>query len=512
MRDFGDQIRNMVSSSRSGLEQVGSLLNSTPAQVTLSSMAPLAFSAQRKGESAIPTEESKEGAGEFHIPAPAPFAATIRHPEPSYTPAQISLPQAAAKPVVWARAGTLTGSWGNRCEAAAMPALLIVERFRYQHGVDSLALRAQLVRELQHFRQQLLRQQFLPEDVRSMSYLLCTYIDWNFSEMREQRGAPLNLLIEFHRDSWGGEACFTDLERYMGNPHEYREILELYHLILSMGFKGKYHVLERGEVLLADLMQRLDAMVYERGVTETLNDVKPVATTLRRRRLTPSRLLVVGTLMCLMGWGGVSFYLHDKSRVIRHAIMAWEPPVPRKINIMETLPQPLPTILSEGWLEVREDPRGWLLLFTSDGAFRTGKSVLSPEFVKKRNIERLGEALAGWPGDLEVIGHTDAQPFRNSKAKDPNQELSQARAQAVADRIQEGMLANSKYKRNITAVGKGDSEPLADNTTEEGRRKNRRVDILWKVGDRAENKATPEAQNSQGMPALLNKGHSGSSR
>ncbi|MBH3322702.1 OmpA family protein, partial [Serratia ureilytica] len=166
---------------------------------------------------------------------------------------------------------------------------------------------------------------------------------------------------------------------------------------------------------------------------------------------------------------------------------------PRKINIMETLPQPLPQILSEGWLEVRADPRGWLLIFTSDGAFATGQSKLSEEFKKKRNIERLGDALAPWPGDLEVIGHTDNKPYRNT-SNNSNLKLSEARAQTVADKLRES-LANSKYNRTVTSVGKGDQEPLDDNATEEGRRRNRRVDILWKIGERE--MASPSATLNQ---------------
>lgn len=390
---------------------------------------------------------------------------------------------------VLTRMGTTEGCWNNRCVAAAMPVLLVVERLTDRPGFDSQLVRAQLVRELHVFHQALTRLSFLPEDIHCLSYLLCTFLDWRFSELREPGMAPLNLLVEFHRDSWGGEACFADLGRYMREPGEHHEILGFYHLILAMGFKGKYHVVERGDVLLADLLQQLDTVVYKTGRTQSLNGIAPVAVRRRRHFLSPGRLLLVGAVLGLVAWGGVSFYLHDKSRTIRHAIMTWEPPAPRKINIMETLPQPLPKILSEGWLEVREDPRGWLLLFTSDGAFATGKSVLSTEFVNKRNIERLGEALASWPGDLEVIGHTDAQPFRHSKIDDPNLLLSQARAEAVAERLRKGTLVNSKYNRTIIAVGKGDREPLADNATEEGRRKNRRVDILWKVGVRDENHA-----------------------
>ncbi|MOA64709.1 hypothetical protein D3C78_1908470 [compost metagenome] len=54
----------------------------------------------------------------------------------------------------------------------------------------------------------------------------------------------------------------------------------------------------------------------------------------------------------------------------------------------------------------------------------------------------------------------------------------------MADKLRES-LVNSKYNRTVTSAGKGDAEPLDDNVTEDGRRRNRRVDILWKIGERA---------------------------
>lgn len=499
MNEFSEKIREAMSNSRAGLQQVGSLLKSPHGQAAVGGMAAVAAGVRHSGE---PVAPDPLPTAQFHA------SAMTAGSDPYFA----SPAAAPDKPIAPGRVGTLSGSWNNACIAAAMPALLIVERVRGQCNVDNVAIRAQLVRELHHFRQVMLKQQVMPEDVRSMSYLLCTFIDGVFAELRENGVAPLNLLIEFHRDSWGGEKSFDDLARYLREPHQYCDILGLYHLILSLGFKGKYHILERGEILLADLFTQLNSLLYERGTIQTLNRIKVNTMARKLCRLSPARLLAAGALLCLAAYGGLSFYLHDKSRDIRNAIIAWEPPVPRKINIMETLPQPLPQILNEGWLEVREDPRGWLLLFTSDGAFRTGKSVLSPEFIKKRNIERLGEALSGWPGDLEVIGHTDAQPFRNSKLKDPNLRLSQERAEVVAEKLREGTMVNSKYQRNISAVGKGDSEPLADNSTEEGRRKNRRVDILWKVGERGENHNDNRSQENHETPALLDNHNAGTAR
>jgi len=497
MNEFEQKIRDAMSSSRNGLQQINGLLNSPVVQASAGGMA--AF---------ITTARNVKDDGRTDGSASTPEETPLFHPGAATTGGEsyVSTPaRKAVQPLAMTRPGCIAGNWANPCVAAAMPSLLMMERIRGQQGIDNLSIRAQMLRELQHFSQTLLKQQMLPDDVRRMSYLLCTYLDGMFAELRENGLTAMNLLIELHRDSWGGEKCFDDLDHYLKNPHQFRNILGLYHLILSMGFKGKYHVLERGDVLLADLFIRLNTTLYEKGFTQSLSRVKSHAVTGSLTLFTPLKLLSYGLLACLMTYGGISFLLHDKSREIRNAIMVWEPPVPRKINIMETLPQPLPQILNEGWLEVREDPRGWLLLFTSDGAFRTGKSVLSPEFVKKRNIERLGEALAGWPGDLEVIGHTDAQQFRNKSSGDPNMRLSQERANMVADKLKEGTLVNTKYQRNIIAVGKGDTEPLADNSTDEGRRKNRRVDILWKVGERSEikNRMT-ESHVSEQTPGLLN--------
>lgn len=378
--------------------------------------------------------------------------------------------------------GVIMGCWDNALIAAAMPVLLQAERARGQDQLNATALRARLVQEIRHFQQTLLKAHIAPDDVDRLAYLLCSYIDECCLGAQGTDEFNLSLLVEFYRDAWGGEKCFDHLEGYLTAAPRDDAILAFYDLILSLGFEGKYHVMERGAVLLADVRQSLDRYLYKQNPTQTLADAHAQPVVRRRQLITPLKLTGYGLLLALLAWGGAAWYLHQQSRALRNAILAWTPPIPKKINIMETLPQPLPQILSEGWLEVRADPRGWLLIFTSDGAFATGESRLSEEFKKKRNIERLGEALAPWPGDLEVIGHTDNKPYRGNTGNN-NQKLSEARARTVAD-ILRAVLATSRYQREVTAVGKGETEPLADNATEEGRRRNRRVDILWKIGRR----------------------------
>ncbi|QZY93075.1 DotU/TssL family secretion system protein (plasmid) [Pantoea dispersa] len=380
------------------------------------------------------------------------------------------------------RPGMTQSVWDNSLIAAAFPLLMQVADIRHNPERYDAVCRAQWGREAQHFQQTLIKQGIPFETVNHLTYLMFAWIDETLSRLNLP--IAITLLVEFYQDAWGGEKCFEHLNGYWQDPVAHRDVLQFYDLVLSLGFFGKFAMIERGPLLLADLRHQLDLLLYLKAPTTTLSQVSSKPVKRKKQYVTPLKLMRAGGLSLLLVWGISSWLLHDEARDLRTAIVAWTPPEPKRINIMTTLPQPLPSILKEGWLEVRKDPRGWLLIFTSDGAFATGKATLLPEFIRKRNIERLGEALSDWPGDLEVIGHTDSEPFK----KDPNASnlrLSQARADVVATRLRSVMSKDSKYDRQIQITGKGDSDPLADNDTEAGRKRNRRVDILWKIGERA---------------------------
>ncbi|MFP4275736.1 MAG: OmpA family protein, partial [Paracoccaceae bacterium] len=69
---------------------------------------------------------------------------------------------------------------------------------------------------------------------------------------------------------------------------------------------------------------------------------------------------------------------------------------------------------------------------------------------------------------LEIGGHTDSQGRETM-----NQELSQARAQAVLNALRDRRVLTSSF----TAKGYGETRPIADNDTEEGREANRRIEF-----------------------------------
>jgi OmpA-OmpF porin, OOP family len=97
--------------------------------------------------------------------------------------------------------------------------------------------------------------------------------------------------------------------------------------------------------------------------------------------------------------------------------------------------------------------------------FDTGKSTIQAE--SKECLDEVVKLLRANPTwRMQIEGHTD-----NVGAKAANQTLSEQRAAAVVA----WLTANGIEKSRLTSRGFGDSTPVADNTTEEGRSKNRRV-------------------------------------
>ena len=107
---------------------------------------------------------------------------------------------------------------------------------------------------------------------------------------------------------------------------------------------------------------------------------------------------------------------------------------------------------------------------TNNILFETGKATLKPESMEE--IEKVAEYMKKNPNArFEVQGHTDSQG--SDKINDP---LSQQRAEAVVKALE----GKGVDPFNLRAVGKGAHEPVADNKTEEGRAKNRRVEFIKK--------------------------------
>ena len=103
--------------------------------------------------------------------------------------------------------------------------------------------------------------------------------------------------------------------------------------------------------------------------------------------------------------------------------------------------------------------------------FDTGKSTIRPD--SKPIIDQIVQMMKTNTGlELGVEGHTD-----NVGDAKSNQTLSENRAKAVVAAI----VAQGIEAKRLSAAGHGQDKPVADNSSEEGRAKNRRVELVKKA-------------------------------
>lgn len=119
--------------------------------------------------------------------------------------------------------------------------------------------------------------------------------------------------------------------------------------------------------------------------------------------------------------------------------------------------------------QVKEEARGLVITLNGAVLFATNKTELLP--TAKSRLDEVATALKELkPGQtITVEGHTDSVG-----TDEMNMKLSQGRAESVRDYL----ISRGVQKDVVSAVGKGESAPLAQNTTPDGRANNRRVEII----------------------------------
>lgn len=118
------------------------------------------------------------------------------------------------------------------------------------------------------------------------------------------------------------------------------------------------------------------------------------------------------------------------------------------------------------------DTRGLVISLNNTILFESGSAVIKTE--NEDTLFQLAAAINSLDNYIRIEGHTDNRPI-NTKTYPSNWELSTARAASVVRLfIDKCNVAPEK----VVAVGYGEYKPIADNDTEEGRAKNRRIDII----------------------------------
>jgi chemotaxis protein MotB len=120
---------------------------------------------------------------------------------------------------------------------------------------------------------------------------------------------------------------------------------------------------------------------------------------------------------------------------------------------------------------IQQTSRGLIVSISEAGFFQAGDATVGAD--ANNVIKELAETLKENGMPVRVEGHTDSTPISNPRFSS-NWELSTARAANVLQKLVEYGFPPER----LSAAGYGGFQPVADNTTPEGRAQNRRVDIV----------------------------------
>jgi len=371
----------------------------------------------------------------------------------------------------------------NPLVAAANPLLGLAASLRQQaHHPDPAGLRETLAQAITLFESRAQAAGVPHSELLAARYALCTLLDEAAASTPwgEPVWAQRSLLVQFHNEAWGGEKFFLLLGKLAEQPQQHRALLELFYLILALGFEGRYRVLPNGRAQLAGIRERLaQLLARQRGPVERelspqwRSDASRAPT--QRERLPPWVFAALAALLLALVYAALSFALNRQSDPTFSAILALR--VPPELQATPSVPVPdrlarlLAAEIATGAITVRDLPDRSLVIAQGDQLFEPGSATVSDSFA--RLLERIGAAAAKTQGQVLVRGHTDDRPIRSVRFPS-NWHLSLARADAAGQLLLPALGDPSRLRTE----GLADSEPVASNQSADGRARNRRVEIV----------------------------------
>lgn len=145
------------------------------------------------------------------------------------------------------------------------------------------------------------------------------------------------------------------------------------------------------------------------------------------------------------------------------------------VELLPSLRQLNATLRKEiegGRLEVRMEKRGLVISLREATFFPSGTDTVEPSTMPV--LEAIAAEVKKHPNPIRLEGHTDSVPIHTARFRS-NWELSAARGISMLD-LFEGRFGVERSRMAI--AGFADTAPVASNEDEEGRRRNRRVDIV----------------------------------
>lgn len=403
--------------------------------------------------------------------------------------------------------------------AQAAPLLNLAHALRRKATPPDLAtLRHDTIQAVKTYERALGSAGIVPEQARAAHYVVCATLDdvirntpWGGDWASE------GLVSTFHHDVTGGDKVFELLAHFQASPGANRDLLLLIYLCISLGFEGRTRVSPRGGMELSQIRDNLyRTLRAQYGTFE--RDLSPAwqGEEARYQRLRSGRMFwaIAGVLVLALLGAFLLFSSLLRTRAdATIAQMATLPPnAPPSLFIPEPAPEaepipaqeaspppeeaettpqpssappveerpqvnPIDTFMSflqpeveAGLVKLFRRGDAVLVRVANQGAFSPGGAEINPAF--NDIFDRIGQALSAERFNVEILGHTDNRPIRSAPYPS-NQHLSTARANAVRD-----LIVPYTGPERVEIRGLAASQPIATNTTAEGREANRRTEIL----------------------------------
>lgn len=168
------------------------------------------------------------------------------------------------------------------------------------------------------------------------------------------------------------------------------------------------------------------------------------------------------------------------------------PEVAELLPSMNYLSGELEKEIKAGKIEMRLEPRGLVVSLKQAAFFPSAGDAIDPATYP--SLQKVAAVLRELPNPVRLEGHTDSVPIHTARFRN-NWELSAARSIAMLNLLTVHFQLSAE---RFSVAGYADTAPVASNDTEEGRARNRRVDIVVlnqfaKVPDAGPKLATPSA-------------------
>ena len=302
--------------------------------------------------------------------------------------------------------------------------------------------------------------------------------------------ARQSLVVQSFGQAFGGDQFWTILDNMLARPAAYRDLLELYQACLAVGFQGRYRTLPDAQAQLHAKMNQVSTALSEiraRPETDLVPQWQGVPTPVRKvgwgTRFIAAAAATLAVL--LLVFFGMKLWLDSRDEAAWNALRQVPPQQQAQIDRVggmapseSTQLTRIRTRLRSECIKANDDGANIRLIVSAcpglpAGMFEAGAASLADPY--RELIIQAGQALAPEQGAITVAAHTDSDQIRGTLAATypDNAALSAARASDA-----QAVLASVIDPSRLTAVGRGDREPVDRGSSADAKARNRRVELI----------------------------------